>query len=754
MKLQRGFLLIVFCIACSAGWCIEPFYPRYGAKEAKSDLAALKPERTDTSQFMRAIRLGRFYVYKHGEYKEDLDSAHSFYLTAHAISTRLKTSHSKAGALNLLGAILYERGEHARASALHQEAAGIANRIGDLSLEAECWYLRGEIQPYIRQDPGYAVSPFYGKSLELFRKAKNVRYQAYVLARIGGLQGQFVQDYPGALVNLLESQRLYKSIRYPRLHYVYFLTMEMAWASGMYSEAIRYGELAIESSRSSKDLYDLAVYLSFLGKVYDEVQEPQKALVYHKLSVSQSIADKNPNQVLIATSRIVKSLMDAGKAEEARKYFAPVFAKYPPRDVDTEIIFLDVMAHYYTFTGQFDIAERFIHRFLKYETSVNNFLNFELKLHQSVGKLYLHAGRLDLARKHLNEATKWVTASNPQAIIITIDIQKNLYKLDSAQGNYALALEHFRRFKLLSDSIYSVRKSLQIAGIQIQFDVKKKEQDISALTQQNKAQLARLEQREFQRNAMIGGTVMLTFLLLSLYVQFRNKQRSNLELKLHQQVIEESNAKLTRTVEEKQLLVREIHHRVKNNLQTVISLLESQAFYLENDALTAVKDSQSRIHAMSLIHQKLYLADNITSINMQAYIEELVAHLSSSHPDSSKIFIDMQVDPIYLDVAQAIPLGLIINEAVTNIFKYAFPGGMPGEMLIHFSETSESQYILNIRDNGIGLNTAVDQVMPGSLGMNLMKGLSHEMGGKFTLKSDHGVDITVQFAAFQTENAV
>ncbi|SDG24114.1 Two-component sensor histidine kinase, contains HisKA and HATPase domains [Dyadobacter soli] len=747
MKLLRGFLLIVVCFIYSPAWCIEPFYPRYGAKDAQKDLAGYKPARADTSQFMRAVRLGRYHVYKPGEHKQDLDSAHSFYLAALKISGQLKTARSKVDALNLLGAILYERGEHARASALHEEAAGIASRTGDLSSEAECWYLRGEIQPYIRHDSGHSVSPFYQKSLELFRKAKNVRYQAYVLARIGGLQGQFVQDYPGALANLLESQRLYKSIRYPRMHYVYFLATEMAWASGMYSEAMRYGELAIESSRSSGDLHDLAVYLSFLGKIYDELQEPQKALVYYKLSVSQSIADGNPNQVLISTRRIVKNLLASGKVDEARKYFAPIFAKYPPRNIDTEIIFLDVMAHYHTYKGQFDIAEKFIRQFLKYEPSVNSFLSFELQLHQSVGKLYLHAGRLAMARKHLNEASKWVTTSNPQAVIINIDIQKNLYKLDSAQGNYALALEHFRQFKILSDSIYSVRKSLQIAGIQIQFDLKKKEQDIQTLSQQNKAQLARLAQREFQRNAMVGGTLLLTLLLLSLYVLYRNKQKNNLELKSHQQVIEESNTRLTRTVEEKQLLVREIHHRVKNNLQTVISLLESQAFYLENDALTAVKDSQSRIHAMSLIHQKLYLTENVTSINMQVYIEELVSHLGSSHPDSGQISVEMQIDEIYLDVAQAIPLGLIINEAVTNIFKYAFPNGMPGEMLIRFSEISEGRYTLSIHDNGIGLNTEANRARTGSLGMNLMKGLSRELGGDFILKSDHGVKITVQFAS-------
>ncbi|MBO9611378.1 MAG: hypothetical protein J7619_01715 [Dyadobacter sp.] len=746
MYLTRLILSFTLCFASSLVWGIEPFYPRYSAADARNDLAKYHPDEVDTAQFMRAVRLGRYHVYKPGEFKKDLDSAYSYFLAADRLATQFKNIRYKVHAINLLGAILNERNEASRAISLHEKAAGIANKIGDSSLEAECWYLRGEIEPILGSTVR-SLNPAYRKSFELFRKAKNIRYQGYVLVRIASIRGPYVQDYPGALADLLEAERLYKSIRYPRMHYVYFLATDITRASGMFSEALRYGMLTIESAKQSGDLNELAYYYSNLGRVYDELDDPSQTIKYFKLSTNQAIEDKNTFVVLNSTRRVAKTLMRIGKVKEAKQYFAPVFSKYPPTDDNLASIHLDVLAHYYTYLGEYDIAEKHIQKLLSIANNVTAIINFELLLHQFIGNLYLKAGRFGLAREHLNEAKKRITVSTPQTVSISIEIERGLYKLDSAQGNYGKALEHFQRFKILSDSVSSLKKNLQIAGIQIQFDTKKKEQDILALTQQNKAQLTRLEQREFQRNAMIGGTVLLSFLVLSLYVQFRNKQKSNLELKQHQQVIEESNARLTRTVEEKQLLVREIHHRVKNNLQTVISLLESQAFYLKNDALTAVKDSQNRIHAMSLIHQKLYLTENVTTINMQAYIEELVSNLGSSHVDGNRICIDMQVDPIYLDVAQAIPLGLIINEAVTNIFKYAFPDGKSGEMLIRFTEIPHGQYFLNIRDNGVGLNTAADQGRPGSLGMNLMKGLSHEMGGRFTIESDQGVNIAVQFSA-------
>lgn len=748
MHQTRLTLFFLLCFICSAAWGIEPFYPRYLAKDARADAAAFRPDQPGVAQFMRAVRLGRFHIYKPGEEKEDLDSAYNYYRIANKLANQLNNTPCKVVAMNLLGAIAFERSERDKASTLHEQAAAMARKTGDLTLEAECWYLRGEVQTSYDTYGQPSVNPYYQKSLKLFQRAKNVRYQAYVLARIAGNQNYFDHDYSAALANLLESLRLYKSIGYPRLHYVYFSIMQATRASGMYAEALRYGMLAIESARATNDLYELALVLSFMGKIHDELEEQSQAMPYYKLSIQQAMRDNDPDLVLVLTRRLAKNLMKAGKVKEAKAFFTPIFAKYPPDDVESEITHLEILAYYHTYIGDFDNAEKYIRKYLTYENTENGFWNFPLEMNENVGNLYLKARRYDLARKHLEKASKWASQVSP-AIASSIEIQKALYKVDSAQGNYASALEHFSRFKVLSDSIFSVRKSLQIAGLQIQFDTRKKEQDILNLTQQNKVQLARLEQREFQRNAMIGGTVMLSFLLLSLYVQFRGKQKSNQALKLHQQVIEDSNARLTRTVEEKQLLVKEIHHRVKNNLQTVISLLESQAFYLENDALTAVKASQNRIHAMSLIHQKLYLADHITSINMQAYIQELVTHLSTSHCDGSRISISLEVDLIYLDVAQAIPLGLIINEAVTNIFKYAFPDGRPGKMRIRFNETPEGFYILKVSDNGIGLRATVDEDRPSSLGMRLMKGLSYEMEASFIIESDHGVSITVQFAPLQ-----
>src|SRR5262249_22759774 len=139
-------------------------------------------------------------------------------------------------------------------------------------------------------------------------------------------------------------------------------------------------------------------------------------------------------------------------------------------------------------------------------------------------------------------------------------------------------------------------------------------------------------------------------------------------------MVTQKNEQLQYLLKEKEWLVREIHHRVKNNLQIVMSLLNSQSAYIDNEpALTAIHDSQHRVQAMSLIHQKLYNSENLSSIEMSNYIRELAYNLRDSFNAGKHIRFNFNIESIEMDVSQAVPVGLILNEAITNSIKYAFP---------------------------------------------------------------------------------
>ncbi len=204
-------------------------------------------------------------------------------------------------------------------------------------------------------------------------------------------------------------------------------------------------------------------------------------------------------------------------------------------------------------------------------------------------------------------------------------------------------------------------------------------------------------------------------------------------------------------LEEKEWLVKEIHHRVKNNLQIVISLLSTQSKYLDNEeAVAAISESRHRMQAMSLIHQKLYQSENTTSVNMQTYITELSDYLKTSFNNGKEINFLSNVDEILLDISQAIPIGLILNEVITNAIKYAFEGREAGNIQIKMLCIDGSKILLEIKDNGVGLPDDFNIQISDSMGMRLMKGLVKQINGNLFIANDSGVKLVIDFKAENT----
>jgi two-component sensor histidine kinase len=274
-------------------------------------------------------------------------------------------------------------------------------------------------------------------------------------------------------------------------------------------------------------------------------------------------------------------------------------------------------------------------------------------------------------------------------------------------------------------------------------------------------QQARIAQKELEQNSVIVVALLLGLLTVVIYNRYRLKMQSNRLLQSQKEEIREKNTVLqsllgekedliTRKdtlLEEKEMLIREIHHRVKNNLQIVMSLLSSQTRYLRDDiALSAIKESHQRVRAISLIHQKLYQSEHVALIDMAAYIRELIEHLGDSFDAHDRIRFHLAVAPLELDVALAVPLGLIINEAVTNSIKYAFPGGRAGTVAVALVALDGETHLLPITDNGIGVGGDFDPGRSRSMGLSLMKGLSKQIKGTFRLESIGGLTITVLFS--------
>ena len=202
------------------------------------------------------------------------------------------------------------------------------------------------------------------------------------------------------------------------------------------------------------------------------------------------------------------------------------------------------------------------------------------------------------------------------------------------------------------------------------------------------------------------------------------------------------------SLSEKELLLREIHHRVKNNLQVVSSLLNMQSAQIKNEeALQIFKESQNRVKSMALIHEKLYSSQNLSKIKFDDYIRNLSTHLFRTYKiDSNVIILNLNIDKdILLGIDTAIPCGLILNELITNSVKYAFPQDKQGEITVEFCHNANGSYTLSVGDNGVGLPAGMDIKKTETLGMQLVDTLTEQVDGMLELDRKNGTRFRFTF---------
>jgi two-component sensor histidine kinase len=320
-----------------------------------------------------------------------------------------------------------------------------------------------------------------------------------------------------------------------------------------------------------------------------------------------------------------------------------------------------------------------------------------------------------------------------------------LYQTDSIRGDFKSASFHLRQYETLNDSLFSVSRDGQLETQQLQFataerdrDIKSQVQQIQLLKKGEELQEARVRTAHLLRNMVIVCSLFLILLLAVVYNRYRLK-RDNAALLLS--VIAEKEELLV----QKEWLIKEVHHRVKNNMQIVISLLDMASRYIGDEMAAAVmRDSQHRMYAMSLIHEKLYGTEGTQSVAMEEYIRDLVFYLDANFNLNRKIRFRLELHPTSLPATLAVPVGLFLNEAITNSIKHAFPAESGGIISVLMSE-EQSAVILAVSDNGIGLSPDFEKRKSGSMGINLMRALVRQIHGVFDIEGKDGVTVRVRF---------
>lgn len=210
--------------------------------------------------------------------------------------------------------------------------------------------------------------------------------------------------------------------------------------------------------------------------------------------------------------------------------------------------------------------------------------------------------------------------------------------------------------------------------------------------------------------------------------------------------LKDAENKIKASLKDKEVLLKEVHHRVKNNMQIISSLLNLQIDYLNNeDAIDVLKESQNRVKSMAMIHEKLYLSEDLTQINFADYIQNLVSNLFYSYNiKESQIKPIIKIEDVNLNIETAIPCGLIINELISNCLKYAFPNQMKGEIIINL-KSIEDKFELVISDNGIGLPENININKIKTLGLLLVNSLTEQIDGKISIYKKDGTQFKITF---------
>jgi two-component system, sensor histidine kinase PdtaS len=314
-----------------------------------------------------------------------------------------------------------------------------------------------------------------------------------------------------------------------------------------------------------------------------------------------------------------------------------------------------------------------------------------------------------------------------------LNAYNHLKKISSSAMDFNAAYEYSEKMAALNDSLTNITKTEQIADYQTKYETVKKELKITTLNKENELK----SKQTFW--VSILGLVLLIGLGLSIW-NFNILQKKK-------EVIEKQSEVIQTSLTEKETLLREIHHRVKNNLQIISSLLNIQSSHIEDqNVLSSIKEGQSRVQAMSLIHQNLYQSEHINNVDIENYLKELVKYLSDMFTGGEKnIEVEVSAQNIQFDIDTAIPLGLIVNELVSNAYKYAFANKESGHIKIGIKPINDVDFELHVDDDGNGLPEDFNPVKNKSLGLKLVKILSKQLRGKFSSKSNNGANFTVFF---------
>ncbi len=375
----------------------------------------------------------------------------------------------------------------------------------------------------------------------------------------------------------------------------------------------------------------------------------------------------------------------------------------------------------YAYSGAHDKSEEAGLNAVKFaELLENNFMVMRSWL--SIGKLQNLQGNHDLATESLLKCIHIATDDFGDEYYLS-QAYEALGKAYAGNHDYQNAYQAFAEYDTLKNRIFTAEADRRTSLLRTEFNVADKEGVILLQKELIKRQKAR-------QTFILVISLLLFLLLLLAYKAISNNRKKN-------RLLQKQNT-------EKEFLLKEIHHRVKNNLEIVSSLLSLQSAQIKDtDILNIMSESQHRVQSMGMIHQKLYMGKNLAAVEMKDYFKNLSDYIVDAYGMEKRISIDVDMDVCELDVDMAIPVGLIVNELLTNALKYAFPDKRKGKIRISLKKM-KGMLQLDVIDDGVGISLKNEEPVRG-FGTQLITLLTQQLDGKMLLNTNQGTSVSIQF---------
>ena len=585
---------------------------------------------------------------------------------------------------------------------------------------------------------------YYLLASEAYSKANDSLNQAIMLSlvalnyRNSGKSDTAIKTYLKSIEILQQlDNNIWHGLNYNHLGFLYF-------HNGNYYLARKYLQDAIVSFQNLNDNNNVGSVYNMLGILYRKTKDTEKEKEAYIQAIKYLTMGDESKELGWTYNNLSELYFNEGKVEEGMEMLEKAKSIYERVDYPAGMCaYYSVLASYYSDKKQPEF-NKVIEYAKKSMPIAKQYGEYRIYADAAyfLGNAYVYTENLNEAIDALNDGLDVAHEHSLNSEIVRItDVLATAYK---KKNDYARAFKYLTLSTRLNDSIINEEKVKEFTQLDMSFKFRQEQIKDSIhqikLNQEVNFKLEKVLLAQKQAKLIFVFTtalIILIALFIFIYARRNKKQAAILNAK---------NILINKSLNEKELLLKEIHHRVKNSLQLVSSLLELQSKNIQDErARESIHEGQERVRAIALIHQNLYQNENLTDIDFNDYTTLLTNEIQRIYPASYEVTIDIDIANMNFDVDTAIPLGLILNELITNAFKYAFVNKKDNRISISIMEEKEDNYLLTVMDNGIGPAAGIDISNTANLGLRLVKRLAKQLHGSLNYKCENGCIFQIVF---------